>query len=248
MGERRRRRDSEALADAGHPSLSAIGLANQGETVMAWDRSTGAPHGAAIVWQDRRAEVICDRLRDHGDFLAHHTGLATRSILRRAEDHLATRAASATGSPSPRPMPGCCTDSAARSPPTWQPPVDRCCSTSTPANGAIGRARSSASIRRRCPGGRQHRSPGRLLGVRRLGAGDRYLRRPAGCAVRRALPHGGRGEVHLRHRAPSCWRAPVTARPGRATDWSVARPGGSANAPPIASTDRCTPSAPPSPG
>lgn len=66
---------TEAMIAAGKPSLRAIGLANQGETVMAWDRSTGAPKGPAIVWQDRRAEVVCDRLRDHSTFLAQHTGL-----------------------------------------------------------------------------------------------------------------------------------------------------------------------------
>ena len=66
---------TEAMAAAGHPTLTAIGLANQGETVMAWDRSTGLPKGPAIVWQDRRSEVICDRLREHADFLADHTGL-----------------------------------------------------------------------------------------------------------------------------------------------------------------------------
>jgi len=65
----------EALAGAGHPRVDAVGLANQGETVMAWDRSTGTPTGPAIVWQDRRAEVVCDRLREHGPFLAEHTGL-----------------------------------------------------------------------------------------------------------------------------------------------------------------------------
>ena len=66
---------TQALAAAGNPRLAAIGLANQGETVLAWDRATGAAHGAAIVWQDRRAEVVCERLRDHGEFLAQHTGL-----------------------------------------------------------------------------------------------------------------------------------------------------------------------------
>lgn len=66
---------TQALAAAGQPTLSAIGLANQGETVMAWDRSTGLPKGPAIVWQDRRAEVICDRVRRHADFLSEHTGL-----------------------------------------------------------------------------------------------------------------------------------------------------------------------------
>ncbi|MEP7045469.1 MAG: FGGY family carbohydrate kinase [Ilumatobacteraceae bacterium] len=66
---------TEALAEAGNPSLQAIGLANQGETVMAWDRASGVPRGAAIVWQDRRAGVVCDRLRGHAEFLAQHTGL-----------------------------------------------------------------------------------------------------------------------------------------------------------------------------
>jgi len=66
---------AEALAAAGHPSLSAIGLANQGETVMAWDRATGKPLGPAIVWQDRRSEVVCERLRSEADFLADLTGL-----------------------------------------------------------------------------------------------------------------------------------------------------------------------------
>ena len=66
---------TEAMAVAGNPRLRAIGLANQGETVMAWDRSTGAPIGQAIVWQDRRSEVVCERLREHAAFLGEHTGL-----------------------------------------------------------------------------------------------------------------------------------------------------------------------------
>ena len=66
---------NDAMAAAGQPSLTAIGLANQGETVLAWDRSSGIPQGPAIVWQDRRAEVVCDRLREHAAFLADHTGL-----------------------------------------------------------------------------------------------------------------------------------------------------------------------------
>ena len=66
---------NEALAAAGRPHIAAIGLANQGETVMAWDRPTGTPCGPAIVWQDRRSEVVCARLRGEADFLAEHTGL-----------------------------------------------------------------------------------------------------------------------------------------------------------------------------
>ncbi len=65
----------QALAAAGHPALHAIGLANQGETVLAWDRATGQPDGPAIVWQDRRSSVVCDRLAEHGPRLAHLTGL-----------------------------------------------------------------------------------------------------------------------------------------------------------------------------
>lgn len=64
-----------ALADAGGPTLHAVGLANQGETVLAWDRVTGEPQGRAIVWQDGRAASVCDALRPHADRLAAITGL-----------------------------------------------------------------------------------------------------------------------------------------------------------------------------
>ncbi len=47
-----------ALAAAGEPVV-AVGLANQGETVLAWDPATGEPLTDAIVWQDRRAEELC---------------------------------------------------------------------------------------------------------------------------------------------------------------------------------------------
>jgi len=65
----------QALAAAGHPSLRAFGLANQGETVLAWDRRTGRPDGPAIVWQDRRSSGVCDALATHAARLAHLTGL-----------------------------------------------------------------------------------------------------------------------------------------------------------------------------
>lgn len=64
-----------AIADAGSPTLTAIGLGNQGETVVAWDRATGLSHGPAIVWQDRRSSVVCDQLAQHGPRLAQITGL-----------------------------------------------------------------------------------------------------------------------------------------------------------------------------
>ncbi len=50
-----------ALAAAGaRPDV--VALANQGETVLAWDRQTGRPLTTAISWQDRRSATVCARL------------------------------------------------------------------------------------------------------------------------------------------------------------------------------------------
>ncbi|MGI8983618.1 MAG: glycerol kinase GlpK [Acidimicrobiales bacterium] len=46
--------------------VAAIGIANQRETVVAWDRRTGQPFHNAIVWQDRRTAARCRRLEDEG--------------------------------------------------------------------------------------------------------------------------------------------------------------------------------------
>ena len=64
----------QALAEAGVP-VAAVALANQGETVLAWDRDTGRPLTPAIVWQDRRAEPLCAALSGHAADVAHRTGL-----------------------------------------------------------------------------------------------------------------------------------------------------------------------------
>jgi glycerol kinase len=63
-----------ALQEAG-VTVAAVALANQGETVLAWDRATGRPLSQAIVWQDRRAESICAALADSADEVARRTGL-----------------------------------------------------------------------------------------------------------------------------------------------------------------------------
>lgn len=63
-----------AVAEAGRP-IDAVSLANQGETVLAWEPDTGRPLSAAIVWQDRRAEALCTELREHRDEIARRTGL-----------------------------------------------------------------------------------------------------------------------------------------------------------------------------
>jgi glycerol kinase len=47
-------------------SLQAIGITNQRETAIVWDRKTGQPVYNAIVWQDRRTAPFCDELKDRG--------------------------------------------------------------------------------------------------------------------------------------------------------------------------------------
>lgn len=64
----------QAIAAAGEP-VAAIGLANQGETVLAWDPVTGTALTDAVVWQDRRAEQVCAELSEQGPRLTELTGL-----------------------------------------------------------------------------------------------------------------------------------------------------------------------------
>lgn len=63
-----------AAEQAGRP-IEAVSLANQGETVLAWDPDSGRPLTAAIVWQDRRAEPLCAALSEHRELFSARTGL-----------------------------------------------------------------------------------------------------------------------------------------------------------------------------
>ncbi|MDP9303178.1 MAG: FGGY family carbohydrate kinase [Actinomycetota bacterium] len=63
-----------ALAAAG-VAVEAVGIANQGETVLRWDRESGKPLGPALSWQDRRAAPIARELESHADRLTEITGL-----------------------------------------------------------------------------------------------------------------------------------------------------------------------------
>ena len=67
----------EVIAKAGSPAIAAIGITNQRETVLVWDRATGAPIHRAIVWQDRRTAAMCADLREGGNEpeITHRTGL-----------------------------------------------------------------------------------------------------------------------------------------------------------------------------
>jgi len=70
---------AKALADAGveADSIAAIGITNQRETTLAWDKQTGEPVCKAIVWQDRRTSKFCDELKDRGlsETIRDKTGL-----------------------------------------------------------------------------------------------------------------------------------------------------------------------------
>ena len=57
--------------------VAAIGITNQRETTIVWNRETGEPIHNAIVWQDRRTADFCERLRSegHGPLIQQRTGL-----------------------------------------------------------------------------------------------------------------------------------------------------------------------------
>jgi len=59
-------RQALAVAGARPGEVAAVGLANQRETTVFWDRRTGRPLGNAIVWQDTRSQAVCDRLAADG--------------------------------------------------------------------------------------------------------------------------------------------------------------------------------------
>ena len=58
-------------------AIAAVGITNQRETVVAWDRRSGLPRHRALVWQDRRTAERCDRLRadGHEELVRRRTGL-----------------------------------------------------------------------------------------------------------------------------------------------------------------------------
>ena len=70
---------TEAMIKAGltPKDIAAIGITNQRETTVVWDRRTGKPIHNAIVWQDRRTSAYCDELKDagHSKMIQEKTGL-----------------------------------------------------------------------------------------------------------------------------------------------------------------------------
>ena len=70
---------AEAITKAGlsAENIAAIGITNQRETTVVWDRNTGVPIYNAIVWQDRRTASFCDELKENGTskLIQQKTGL-----------------------------------------------------------------------------------------------------------------------------------------------------------------------------
>lgn len=99
--------------------LAALGITNQRETTVVWDRTTGEPIHPAIVWQSRQTSAICDRLRAEGleeevrartglRIDAYFSGTKVRFILDAVEG--AQARAERGSSASARSTPGSCSD------------------------------------------------------------------------------------------------------------------------------------------
>lgn len=68
---------ASCCAGAGEVEIAAIGISNQRESVLAWDRKTGRPVGPVVTWQCRRTTQACDQLRaaGHEETIIARTGL-----------------------------------------------------------------------------------------------------------------------------------------------------------------------------
>ncbi len=68
---------TEVVERVGRQHVATIGITNQRETVLAWNRATGVPYGTALVWQDRRTAARCDEMSaaGHLDLVRERSGL-----------------------------------------------------------------------------------------------------------------------------------------------------------------------------
>ena len=85
---------SEMLATTGiaPEEIAAIGITNQRETTVVWDKQTGKPVYNAIVWQCRRTAGICDELkaRGLGDYIRENTGSSAGCLFFRDQSKMDT--------------------------------------------------------------------------------------------------------------------------------------------------------------
>ena len=203
-------------------TVAAIGITNQRETLVAFDRAHGPPLHRAIVWQDRRTAALCAELTEAGHLPWCAPPPASSSIRISAPPRPpgSCATASSRSGPATRTFPsapstvGCCGTSpaayaAASTPPTRPTPAAPSCSIRPPAPG---RPRSVRPLRcarghtaRGAPLGRPLRHgcagrPGAGVGRARRGARVRRPGRPAGGALRAGLLRARHGQGHLRHR------------------------------------------------
>ena len=70
--------------------IAAIGITNQRETTIVWDKETGRPIYNAIVWQCRRTAPLCEELKRRGleDYIRERTGLLHRCLFFRHQDQV----------------------------------------------------------------------------------------------------------------------------------------------------------------
>jgi glycerol kinase len=66
----------KVILRCGLKNIVAIGITNQRETTLLWDKKTGKPIYNAIVWQDRRTASVCDKLSNLATFIRRKTGLS----------------------------------------------------------------------------------------------------------------------------------------------------------------------------
>ena len=196
-----------AIADAGieGADLDGIGIANQRETVVAWDPATGEPVHRALVWQDRRTAERCDELRaaGHEPLVRERTGLvldpyfsATKIewLLRNVEGRRAGRLRH------DRLLAALQADRRATRP-TSPTPRGRCSSTSAGSPGTRSSARCSASTRARLP---EPLPSAHVYGTTSEFGGEVPVAGIAGdqqaALFGQACLEPGDGQEHLRHR------------------------------------------------
>jgi glycerol kinase len=200
---------TECLQRAGvnASEVAAIGITNQRETTVVWDRKSGAPVHNAIVWQDRRTASICDEMKKRGlaETIREKTGLVIDAYFSGTKvkwilDNVpGARAKAERGE--------LCFGTID----TWviwnltkgkEHVTDESNASRTMLFNIHTTQDSGCSAFHAAPRGRFFRSGGRNASrVPRQGcAGFRHRRRPAGCHLRQRLPYRRDGQKHLRYR------------------------------------------------
>jgi len=74
-------KEAIAKSEVNPSEIAAVGITNQRETTVVWDKKTGEPIHNAIVWLDKRTTGICEELKDKGlsEYIKEHTGLVIDS-------------------------------------------------------------------------------------------------------------------------------------------------------------------------